>query len=56
MARLTAREAAQLLAQQGRHSHLHSEHETVCISGDCIPTPAVLDGTTHTTIRPSRYL
>ncbi|WP_217545581.1 hypothetical protein [Streptomyces sp. GbtcB6] len=32
MAPRTAREAAQFLAQQGKHSHLHAEHETVCIS------------------------
>ena len=42
MAPRTAREAAQLLAQQGKHSHLHAEHETACISGHCAPIPTVL--------------
>ncbi|MFJ3794949.1 hypothetical protein ACIPSJ_01535 [Streptomyces sp. NPDC090088] len=53
----TAREAAQLLAQQGKHSHLHAEHETVCISGHCTVIPTVLG----TSLRPEptairRYL
>ncbi|WP_435209586.1 hypothetical protein [Streptomyces sp. bgisy034] len=43
MAPRTAREAAELLAQQGKHSHLHAEHETVCISGHCTLVPTVLD-------------
>jgi len=38
----TAREAAELLAAQGKHSHLHAEHETICISGHCTPTPTVI--------------
>lgn len=38
----TAREAAELLAAQGKHSHLHAEHETVCISGHCTPALAIL--------------
>ena len=42
MAPRTAREAAQLLAQQGEHSHLHAEHESVCVSGMCTPIPAIL--------------
>jgi hypothetical protein len=42
MAPRTALEAAELLAQQGKHSHLHSEHESVCISGHCTPMPRVL--------------
>lgn len=42
MAPRTAREAAALLAQQGKHSHLHAEHETVCISGHCTPALNVL--------------
>ncbi|MFJ2515607.1 hypothetical protein ACIPEL_36320 [Streptomyces griseoviridis] len=37
-----AREIAQALAQQGKHSHLHAEGESTCISGHCSPTPAVL--------------
>ena len=42
MAPRTAAEAAQILAQQGRHSHLHSEGYSVCVSRDCTPTPGVL--------------
>lgn len=42
MAPFTAEQAAQVLAQQGKHSHLHVENESVCISGNCTPTPAVL--------------
>lgn len=42
MAPRTAREAAQLLADRGKHSHLHAEDETICVSGHCTPTPAVL--------------
>ncbi|MER7930494.1 hypothetical protein ABTY96_46550 [Streptomyces sp. NPDC096057] len=42
MAPRTAREAAQLLAQQGKHSHLHAEHESVCISAMCTPIPSIL--------------
>ncbi len=38
----TAHEAAELLAARGLHSHLHSEGENVCVSGHCVPTPAVL--------------
>lgn len=40
----TALEAAQLLAQLGEHSHLHSEHQSTCVSDDCEPTPTVLHG------------
>lgn len=42
MAPRTAAEAAQILAQWGHHSHLHSEGDSLCISGNCAPTPAVL--------------
>ncbi|MEU4169455.1 hypothetical protein AB0F46_21590 [Streptomyces sp. NPDC026665] len=42
MAPRTAQEAAELLAQRGRHSHLSSEGYTVCVSHRCTPTPNVL--------------
>ncbi|WP_326728982.1 hypothetical protein [Streptomyces phaeochromogenes] len=42
MAPATATEAATVLAQCGKHSHLRSEDESVCISGHCAPAATVL--------------
>ncbi len=52
----TAHEAAQLLADQGKHSHLHADHETTCISGNCIPVPTVLAGLHPQPAATRRYL
>lgn len=32
-----ARQVAQQLADDGHHSHLHADGETVCLSGHCQP-------------------
>ncbi|MGW4728864.1 hypothetical protein ACWEQC_06735 [Streptomyces shenzhenensis] len=42
MAPRTAREAAHLLAAQGKHAHYVAEHETVCVSQLCTQVPPIL--------------
>ncbi|MFF9279526.1 hypothetical protein [Streptomyces griseosporeus] len=56
MAPRTASEAAQLLAQSGKHAHLHSDHETICVSDACTPVPSVLSGLIPSPAPHQRYL